>query len=81
MLGAEHKAHTFPGLIPGRLYRAEVITHSGELTNSVSALGRTGESQPNNTNVNILITFIEHDEASMLIFTFYSFINLFLIVM
>ncbi|KAG7218591.1 hypothetical protein INR49_019412 [Caranx melampygus] len=31
-LGAEHKSHMFPGLVPGRLYRAEVITHSGELT-------------------------------------------------
>lgn len=43
-LGAEHRSHMFPGLIPGRLYRAEVITHSGELTNNVSALGRTCKS-------------------------------------
>ncbi|KAM9327847.1 receptor-type tyrosine-protein phosphatase beta [Pholidichthys leucotaenia] len=40
-LGADHTSHTFPGLVPGRLYRAEVITHSGELTSSVSAFGRT----------------------------------------
>uniref|UniRef100_A0A8C9ZEK3 protein-tyrosine-phosphatase n=1 Tax=Sander lucioperca TaxID=283035 RepID=A0A8C9ZEK3_SANLU len=40
-LGAEHKSHTFSGLSPGRLYRAEVITHSGELTNNISAFGRT----------------------------------------
>ncbi|XP_076015968.1 receptor-type tyrosine-protein phosphatase beta [Genypterus blacodes] len=46
VLGAEHRAHTFPGLIPGRLYRAEVITHSGELTNSASALGRTAPEPP-----------------------------------
>lgn len=42
-LGAEHTSHMFSGLIPGRLYRAEVITHSGELTNNVSAFGRTGK--------------------------------------
>lgn len=42
-LGAEHTSHMFTGLTPGRLYRAEVITHSGELSNNVSALGRTGQ--------------------------------------
>ncbi len=47
MLGAEHMSHMFSGLIPGRLYRAEVITHSGELTNNISELGRTGESSQN----------------------------------
>lgn len=40
-LGAEHKSHVFSGLIPGRLYRTEVITHSGELSNNMSALGHT----------------------------------------
>lgn len=42
-LGAEHTSHTFIALVPGRLYRAEVITHSGDLTNNVSAFGRTCE--------------------------------------
>ncbi|XP_071391582.1 receptor-type tyrosine-protein phosphatase beta-like, partial [Centroberyx affinis] len=50
-LGAEHRGHMFPGLIPGRLYRAEVITHSGELTNSVSALGRTAPEPPTHLSV------------------------------
>ncbi|KAG7218953.1 hypothetical protein INR49_019400 [Caranx melampygus] len=50
-LGAEHKSHMFPGLVPGRLYRAEVITHSGELTNSVSAFGRTSPEPPSHLSV------------------------------
>ncbi|XP_034382394.1 receptor-type tyrosine-protein phosphatase beta [Cyclopterus lumpus] len=45
-LGAEHESHMFSGLVPGRLYRAEVITHSGELTNSISAFGRTAPEPP-----------------------------------
>lgn len=43
-LGPEHSDVTFSGLVPGRLYRAEVITHSGELTNAIRAVGRTSES-------------------------------------
>ncbi|XP_022067914.2 receptor-type tyrosine-protein phosphatase beta [Acanthochromis polyacanthus] len=50
-LGAEHRSHMFPGLIPGRLYRTEVITHSGELTNSVSAFGRTSPEPPTHLSV------------------------------
>ncbi|XP_056223519.1 receptor-type tyrosine-protein phosphatase beta-like [Seriola aureovittata] len=50
-LGAEHKNHMFTGLTPGRLYRAEVITHSGELTNSVSAFGRTSPDPPTHLSV------------------------------
>ncbi|XP_028255677.1 receptor-type tyrosine-protein phosphatase beta [Parambassis ranga] len=50
-LGAEHRSHMFPGLTPGRLYRAEVITHSGELTNNVSALGRTSPELPTHLSV------------------------------
>uniref|UniRef100_A0A665TBP3 protein-tyrosine-phosphatase n=1 Tax=Echeneis naucrates TaxID=173247 RepID=A0A665TBP3_ECHNA len=50
-LGAEHRSHMFPGLIPGRLYRAEVITHSGELTNQVSAFGRTSPEPPSHLSV------------------------------
>ncbi|XP_053271361.1 receptor-type tyrosine-protein phosphatase beta [Pleuronectes platessa] len=50
-LGAEHTSHMFPGLTPGRLYRAEVITHSGELTNNVSAFGRTSPLPPTQLSV------------------------------
>ncbi|KAM9335025.1 receptor-type tyrosine-protein phosphatase beta [Symphorus nematophorus] len=50
-LGAEHTSHLFTGLIPGRLYRAEVITHSGELTNEISALGRTSPDPPTHLSV------------------------------
>ncbi|XP_068590186.1 receptor-type tyrosine-protein phosphatase beta [Cebidichthys violaceus] len=51
MLGAELQSHMFSGLIPGRLYRAEVITHSGELTNNISALGRTAPEPPTHLSV------------------------------
>ncbi|XP_038563697.1 receptor-type tyrosine-protein phosphatase beta [Micropterus salmoides] len=50
-LGAEHTSHVFSGLIPGRLYRAEVITHSGELTNNISAVGRTSPEPPTHLSV------------------------------
>lgn len=46
VVGAAHTSHLFPGLTPGRLYRSEVVTLSGELTNRVSAMGRTGETEP-----------------------------------
>lgn len=45
MLGADHTTHLFSGLRPGRLYRSEVITRSGDLTNRVSATGRTCKPQ------------------------------------
>uniref|UniRef100_A0A8K9UNM4 protein-tyrosine-phosphatase n=1 Tax=Oncorhynchus mykiss TaxID=8022 RepID=A0A8K9UNM4_ONCMY len=45
-LGMEQREHLFQGLVPGRVYRAEVVTHSGELTNSVSAKGRTAPEPP-----------------------------------
>lgn len=50
-LGAEHTSHTFTALVPGRLYRAEVITHSGDLTNNVSAFGRTSPQPPAHLSV------------------------------
>ncbi|XP_044041315.1 receptor-type tyrosine-protein phosphatase beta isoform X2 [Siniperca chuatsi] len=50
-LGAEHTSHMFSGLTPGRLYRAEVITHSGELTNNISAFGRTTPQPPTHLSV------------------------------
>ncbi|CAJ1054300.1 receptor-type tyrosine-protein phosphatase beta-like [Xyrichtys novacula] len=50
-LGADHISHVFSGLVPGRLYRAEVITHSGELANNVSALGRPSPEPPTHLSV------------------------------
>ncbi|XP_038161140.1 receptor-type tyrosine-protein phosphatase beta isoform X2 [Cyprinodon tularosa] len=50
-LGSDHKSHTFLGLIPGRLYQAEVITRSGDRTNSVSKLGRTSPEAPTDLSV------------------------------
>ncbi|KAL7370550.1 hypothetical protein ABVT39_003709 [Epinephelus coioides] len=50
-LGPEHTSHVFSGLTPGRLYRAEVITHSGELTNNISAFGRTAPEPPTHLSV------------------------------
>lgn len=41
-----HKETTefvFWGLVPGRLYRAEVLSQSGELSNAASTVGRTGK--------------------------------------
>uniref|UniRef100_A0A6Q2WTR2 protein-tyrosine-phosphatase n=1 Tax=Esox lucius TaxID=8010 RepID=A0A6Q2WTR2_ESOLU len=45
-LGLEQREHLFQGLVPGRLYRVEVVTRSGELTNAASALGRTAPEPP-----------------------------------
>ncbi|KAL0967234.1 hypothetical protein UPYG_G00249540 [Umbra pygmaea] len=45
-LAMEQREHLFWGLVPGRLYRAEVVTHSGELTNTASAHGRTAPEVP-----------------------------------
>lgn len=42
-LGSEATEFVFSGLVPGRLYRAEVLSLSGELSNGASMLGRTGE--------------------------------------
>ncbi|XP_061770385.1 receptor-type tyrosine-protein phosphatase beta [Nerophis ophidion] len=46
LLGAEHRSHMFTGLTPGGLYRVEVITHSGELSNVASTFGRTTPEPP-----------------------------------
>ncbi|XP_017294772.1 receptor-type tyrosine-protein phosphatase beta isoform X2 [Kryptolebias marmoratus] len=51
-LGTEHRSVTFFGLTPGRWYRCEVITHSGELTNSVAEFGRTSPEPPTHLSVN-----------------------------
>ncbi|CAN9508322.1 unnamed protein product [Ophioblennius macclurei] len=50
-LATDQRSHTFTGLIPGRLYHAEVITHSGELTSNVSAFGRTSPEPPTHLSV------------------------------
>ncbi|KAL6116555.1 ptprb [Pungitius sinensis] len=50
-LGAEQTSHMFSGLVPGRLYRAEVVTRSGELTNKMSALGLTAPQPPTHLSV------------------------------
>lgn len=42
-LGSEATEFVFSDLVPGRLYRAEVLSLSGELSNGASTLGRTGE--------------------------------------
>lgn len=43
-LGSEVTEFVFSGLVPGRLYRAEVLSLSGELSNRASTVGRTGET-------------------------------------
>ncbi|XP_041794073.1 receptor-type tyrosine-protein phosphatase beta-like isoform X2 [Chelmon rostratus] len=40
-LGSEVTEFVFSGLVPGRLYRAEVLSLSGELSNRASTVGRT----------------------------------------
>lgn len=42
-LGSEATEFIFSGLVPGRLYRADVLSVSGELSNRASTVGRTGE--------------------------------------
>ncbi|KAK5849431.1 hypothetical protein PBY51_009074 [Eleginops maclovinus] len=50
-LGTDLSSQMFSGLVAGRLYRADVITHSGEMTNNVSALGRTAPQPPTHLSV------------------------------
>lgn len=45
-LGKEATEFVFSGLVPGRLYRAEVLSLSGELSNGAITRGRTGEKRP-----------------------------------
>lgn len=42
-LESEVTEFVFSDLVPGRLYRAEVLSLSGELSNKAETLGRTGE--------------------------------------
>ncbi|XP_064365108.1 receptor-type tyrosine-protein phosphatase beta isoform X2 [Dromaius novaehollandiae] len=43
----ELKEWHFQGLVPGRKYTLVVVTHSGDLTNTANAEGRTAPSPPN----------------------------------
>ncbi|XP_068452577.1 receptor-type tyrosine-protein phosphatase beta-like [Clinocottus analis] len=45
-LGSAATEFVFSGLVPGRLYRAEVLSISGGLSNRASALGRTAPKPP-----------------------------------
>lgn len=44
LLDPDSRGHAFSGLVPGRLYTAVVHTQSGDLSNSASTRGRTGQS-------------------------------------
>uniref|UniRef100_A0A8C4V4W5 protein-tyrosine-phosphatase n=1 Tax=Falco tinnunculus TaxID=100819 RepID=A0A8C4V4W5_FALTI len=54
----------FQGLVPGRKYTLLVVTHSGDLTNTANAEGRTAPSPPNTvsftdvTNTSLSITWL-----------------------
>lgn len=48
-LGSEVTEFVFSGLVPGRLYRAEVLSLSEELSNRAGTLGRTGETRQTHT--------------------------------
>ncbi|XP_067349544.1 receptor-type tyrosine-protein phosphatase beta-like isoform X3 [Channa argus] len=62
-LGSETTEFVFSELIPGRLYRAEVLSLSGELSNGASTLGRTAPRPPRSflfrgvTNTSLEITW------------------------
>lgn len=62
-LGSEVTEFVFSGLVAGRLYRAEVLSLSGELSNRASTLGRTAPSPPTSflfggvTNTSLEITW------------------------
>ncbi|XP_056138330.1 receptor-type tyrosine-protein phosphatase beta-like [Lampris incognitus] len=62
-LAAEVTEFVFPGLVPGRLYQAVVLSRSGELINRASTLGRTVPQPPTSfsfggvTNTSLEITW------------------------
>uniref|UniRef100_A0A7N9AYC2 Protein tyrosine phosphatase receptor type B n=1 Tax=Mastacembelus armatus TaxID=205130 RepID=A0A7N9AYC2_9TELE len=62
-LGSEVTEFVFSGLVPGRLYRAEVLSLSGELRNRASTMGRTAPRPPTSflfggvTNTSLEITW------------------------
>nr|XP_020471463.1 receptor-type tyrosine-protein phosphatase beta-like isoform X2 [Monopterus albus] len=62
-LGSEVTGFVFSDLVPGRLYRVEVLSLSGELTNKASTMGRTTPRPPTSflfrgvTNTSLEITW------------------------
>ncbi|XP_069384935.1 receptor-type tyrosine-protein phosphatase beta [Paralichthys olivaceus] len=62
-LGSEVTEYVFSHLVPGRLYRAEVLSLSGEQSNRASAIGRTAPRPPTSflfggvTNTSLEITW------------------------
>uniref|UniRef100_A0A4W6C8W2 protein-tyrosine-phosphatase n=1 Tax=Lates calcarifer TaxID=8187 RepID=A0A4W6C8W2_LATCA len=62
-LGSEVTEFVFSGLVPGRLYRAEVLSLSEELSNRAGTLGRTAPRPPTSflfggvTNTSLEITW------------------------
>ncbi|XP_037834338.1 receptor-type tyrosine-protein phosphatase beta isoform X2 [Kryptolebias marmoratus] len=62
-LGSEATEFSFSGLIPGRQYRAEVLSLSGELHNQATAVGRTAPKPPTSflfggvTNISLEVTW------------------------
>ncbi|XP_072242893.1 receptor-type tyrosine-protein phosphatase beta-like isoform X2 [Leuresthes tenuis] len=62
-LGSEATEFVFSGLVPGRQYRAEVLSQSGELHNQASTVGRTAPNPPTSflfggvTNTSLEITW------------------------
>ncbi|XP_069028817.1 receptor-type tyrosine-protein phosphatase beta-like isoform X2 [Embiotoca jacksoni] len=62
-LGSDVAEFVFSGLVPGRLYRAEMLSLSGELSNRAGAAGRTAPRPPTSflfggvTNTSLEITW------------------------
>ncbi|KAG8577865.1 hypothetical protein GDO81_010317 [Engystomops pustulosus] len=44
------KEHNFQNLVPGRLYKLLIVTHSGDLSNKVTAEARTAPQPPNSVS-------------------------------
>lgn len=55
-MSSEVTEFVFSDLVPGRSYRAEVLSLSGELSNRASTVGRTGETSPTNSLLLLLKT-------------------------
>uniref|UniRef100_A0A3B4Z0Q5 protein-tyrosine-phosphatase n=1 Tax=Stegastes partitus TaxID=144197 RepID=A0A3B4Z0Q5_9TELE len=62
-LGSDATQFVFSGLVPGRQYRAEVLSLSGELRNRASTMGRTAPRPPSSflfggvTNTSVEVTW------------------------
>lgn len=53
-LGSDARAQVLSDLVPGRLYKAEVLSLSEGLSNGASTLGRTGEGTTGTTTNSFL---------------------------